>query len=475
MSTERQEAKVSYCVGLKFYQTRSNAIIVVFRKLLGWKLEKSKTKKVYMSPRPPPKISLKHEWKRELGSEHAQRPEVGLLSRSFQANQPILNPSRERTGRPVVKDDTTTVQDGRETSRSQEIDVNSFYEETVSSEGTGRPVVETSVIQARSSEDSKDPNVGTAHERTRRLVIETNTGNVPDSSQTRSCHESETFNVGDITLRERTGRPVVDHDDSSHEETMLNEVNMDFRIPGLPHSVVKHAQSISVRELTQEIENHPDRHALQQDPRQTRSSNLFSPESKKMIRDVGNIELFELLETDPKTQRTACLSYGSVGIVYCTCWHFLQKETEVNRGFVQYTMDLLSLPEYVIKKGRLHGHRYGRKPGDKEHYLAHQLKKKCKKKKFQGIHDRFLLDHDFRARMIENNRDEEVCRRWDVLAGWTRTIRAHSFLEEQTMAVGIKFVLYMVEMARLLVVFLKFRKSRKRQAKVLGRNGEKLC
>ena len=38
------------------------------------------------------------------------------------------------------------------------------------------------------------------------------------------------------------------------------------------------------------------------------------------------------------------------------------------------------------------------------------------KKKFQGIHDRILLDHDFRARVIENNRDEEVCRRWDVLA-----------------------------------------------------------
>ena len=56
--------------GLTFYQTRSNAIIlqehvqlVVFRKLLGWKLEQSKTTKVYMSPRPPPKISMKHDWK----------------------------------------------------------------------------------------------------------------------------------------------------------------------------------------------------------------------------------------------------------------------------------------------------------------------------------------------------------------------------------------------------------------------------
>ena len=86
--------------------------------------------KVYMSPRPPPKISLKHEWKRELGSEHAQRPEVGQLSRSFQSNQPTLNPIRERSGRPDVQDE-------RKTSRSQEIDVNSFCEEPSSSERTG--------------------------------------------------------------------------------------------------------------------------------------------------------------------------------------------------------------------------------------------------------------------------------------------------------------------------------------------------
>ena len=226
------------------------------------------------------------------------------------------------------------MQDGRKTSRSQEIDDNSFHEETVSSERTGRPVVETSVIQTRSSEDSKDHHVEMAHERTRRLVVETNTENVPDSCQTRSCHESETFDVGDKTLRKRTERPVVNHDDSSHEQTMLNDLNMDFRIPGLPHSVVKHAQSTSFRELIQKIENHPDRHVFQQDLRQNQAYNPFSPESKKMIQEVGNIELFELLETEPKTQCTACLSYWNVGNVYCTCGHFLQKETEANRNFV---------------------------------------------------------------------------------------------------------------------------------------------
>ena len=196
---------------------------------------------------------------------------------------------------------------------------------------------------------------------------------------------------------------------------MLNEVNMDFRIPGLPHSVVKHAQSTSVRELVQKIENHPDRHALQQDLSQNQAYNPCSPESKKMIQDVGNIELFELLETDPKTQCKACLSYWSEGIVYCTCGHLLD-ETVANRGFIEHTLDLLSIPEYVIKKGRPHGHRDGKKPGNREYYLANNLKKRCKKRDYQGIHDRFLRDHVFRGRMIENRRDEEVCRRWDVLA-----------------------------------------------------------
>ena len=55
---------------------------------------------------------------------------------------------------------------------------------------------------------------------------------------------------------------------------------MDFKIPGLPHSVVKNAQSTSVRQLIQKIEHHPDRHALQQDLQQNQSFNPFSPESK---------------------------------------------------------------------------------------------------------------------------------------------------------------------------------------------------
>ena len=105
-------------------------------------------------------------------------------------------------------------------------------------------------------------------------------------------------------------RMIADHE-QNHEPMMVNEADMDFRIPGLPHSVVKYAQSTSVRHLIQKIENHPDRHALQQDLRQNQSFNPFSPESKQMIRDAGNIELCELLETEPKTQCTVSLSYST--------------------------------------------------------------------------------------------------------------------------------------------------------------------
>ena len=70
-----------------------------------WKNGEVLHEKVYMSFRPLPKISLKHEWKRELSSDHALRAEAGQLSGSFQSNQPTPNPIRDRSERPERKMD----------------------------------------------------------------------------------------------------------------------------------------------------------------------------------------------------------------------------------------------------------------------------------------------------------------------------------------------------------------------------------
>ena len=199
------------------------------------------------------------------------------------------------------------------------------------------------------------------------------------------------------------------------------EEDIDFNIPGLPQSTVKQLHSASVRELIQNIENHPHRHALQRNLQQSQSFNPFSQESKQMIHEVGNIELCELLDTEPKAQCKVCLSYWDVGIVSCTCGHFLRNGTEENKKFVQYTLNLLSIPNYYIKKGQPHGHRYGKKPEDREYYIANSLKKKCKKKFYLGIHDRFIRDEKFRKNMFDTGRTEEICRQMDELANEDHT------------------------------------------------------
>ena len=248
--------------------------------------------------------------------------EVARKAKFFQPTQPIPNPIRDRSGRPGITQDVIGVQDERKTHRSQEISVNSFNEELCSSDRSGRPGITQDVIsvQACSSEDSKSLNVGRP-------------GKDPVAVQDdpEVYHEAETLNIDNETIRERI------------------EADMDFKIPGLPHSIVKHAQSASVQELIQKIENHPNRHALQQDLRQNQSFNPFSPESKQMIHEAGNIELCELLETEPKAQCKVCLSYWDVGIVCCTCGHFLRKGREENQKFIKCMMDLLSIPDDVIK------------------------------------------------------------------------------------------------------------------------------
>ena len=110
-----------------------------------------------------------------------------------------------------------------------------------------------------------------------------------------------------------------------------------------------------------------------------------------------------------------------------TLLHVRASQGGANQKFIKDTMDFLSVPEYVIKRGRPHGHRYGKNPGD-EYYLANQLKKKCKKREFQRFHDGFLRHHEFRIRMIEHNQDEEVCRRLDALADEDHT---HHLTEQE--------------------------------------------
>ena len=107
--------------GLTFYQTRSNAIILqgTLPAYCIPKVERLKTGEVlyerpYLSPRPPPKISLRHDhnWTRgndQLGSTVEQHPVGKLVQQSFgeaprvslsKPTQSKSNPICDRSGKP---------------------------------------------------------------------------------------------------------------------------------------------------------------------------------------------------------------------------------------------------------------------------------------------------------------------------------------------------------------------------------------
>ena len=121
--------------GLTFYQTRSNAKILqgtlpayCIPKVVRLKTGEVFFEKAYMSPRPPPKIPLRHDWTKDLGSKVDRQPEgevarqpegeVARQAKFFQPTQPIPNPIRDRSGRPGITQDVIGVQDERKTSRS---------------------------------------------------------------------------------------------------------------------------------------------------------------------------------------------------------------------------------------------------------------------------------------------------------------------------------------------------------------------
>ena len=125
--------------------------LIVFQKVVRLKTGEVLNEKSYMSPRPPPKISLRHDhdWTRgndELCSTVELQP-VGKIVRQSrgeiqratfsQLTQPRPRPICDRSGKLDSTEDVFVVKG--ETSRSHEIDEKRLHEELVSSDRSGKP------------------------------------------------------------------------------------------------------------------------------------------------------------------------------------------------------------------------------------------------------------------------------------------------------------------------------------------------
>ena len=146
--------------------TSSHCILNVERLKTGEMLYERR----YLSPRPPPKISLKHDhnWTKgndQSGSTVEHQPVGKLVQQSLgealqagssKPTQSKPNPIGDRTGKPVETE--AVFVEKRKTSHSQEIVGNRLQEELGSSDRTGKLV---------KCEDNRVMNV---HDRTEKLV-----------------------------------------------------------------------------------------------------------------------------------------------------------------------------------------------------------------------------------------------------------------------------------------------------------------
>ena len=139
-----------------------------------------------------------------------------------------------------------------------------------------------------------------------------------------------------------------------HRETCGSN-RVDFRIPGIPHSEVEQVESNrkeKFRQLIEQFESHPNRNMFFMDFKKSEEINHFSRESKDLITEMGNNEIFEFCETSSRRQCSDCALYWEIGVVYCTCGKCLQP-TAMNRQYNKDRFDSLSIPGYVIRRTNL--------------------------------------------------------------------------------------------------------------------------
>ena len=367
--------------GLKFYQTRSNAIILqgVLPPSCIVRAERLKGgeplyKRQYLSPRPPPKISLRHDlnWNKgqDQGSTVEHRPVGKLVQQSlgetvhFGSSKPTQTPktNEDRSGKPVA----------------QEI-VGVLQEEPSSSDRTGKPATEEEQ-HVQNHDNSGKPE----REEVQHTVQE-------------NYHLKSRDNVDKFDLS-------------------TDDANVDFSVSGIPEEAVKRSENFNILQLIRRITRHPQKQAVQNDLDKEQSFNAFSAESKKAIKEASNIEISEIINAEPKWQCKSCLNHCNPGVIYCVCGRLMTTDSAENRKYISSTLDSFSIPCFYIRKDRPRGHRYGKAPGCKEYHTANQLAKKCRKKKYDSIHDRYIRDKAFRKAMIDHGRTEQMILEMDKLS-----------------------------------------------------------
>ena len=196
---------------------------------------------------------------------------------------------------------------------------------------------------------------------------------------------------------------------------------VDFRIPGIPHSAAEQVETNrkeKVRRLIERIESHPSRNILLKDFEKSEEINHFSQDSKDLITEVCNNEIFEFYETSSKRQCPDCASYWEIRLVFCTCGKCKQP-TAMNRQYNKDRYDSLSIPGYLIKKNQSRGPWNGQSMRQIMYHGAHDMLRKAKPPmngSCETILERWYTDADCQKSLSDEDWTEEKIRQYDALA-----------------------------------------------------------
>ena len=92
----------------------------------------------------------------------------------------------------------------------------------------------------------------------------------------------------------------------------IDEENIDFNIPGVPHSTVKRSHGVNVRNLFRRSRTTLSDMHFKVIFNNIDNSILSAKNHETLIKAAGNTELCELLDVEPKAQCKVCLSYWDV-------------------------------------------------------------------------------------------------------------------------------------------------------------------
>ena len=181
--------------------------------------------------------------------------------------------------------------------------------------------------------------------------------------------------------------------------------NVDYKIPGIPHSTVQKEDSNrkdTVKRLIQQFENHHNRDSLIQNLNKTEEFNPFSEKSKELITSMGNTEYFQLCETSSEIQ---CPDLRSWHRITCGKWCSRRKgidswtrlDTTCCQSLATLWKKILPMVSYPWRA------RHESSMRQCMNYKAHEMLENARKHKngYKNILDRWNKDDKYRKSLSD--------------------------------------------------------------------------